>query len=671
MDSAVLNTHTLYTDYARRLKKANDDIAQTAKYLEPDSPNYLPTYIQQLETLKNSANPPDGIEQKIALMRDNLANYQARYTEALAVLAEYPQKISALESANQVFQAPPGKTDEYLYVMDEESCQASCVNWQAVASNPGQVLVQAPVGQYRFQGRTDIELTGENQTDALRVWNNDVCVEGLCITDNRCYTEAHRDAIQLIPPALGKHEGGRYIRLADQMAGTIMRNVSVQSCQVSAPNGPLQGIFASDGMQRQLRILDNDISTQGAHSISIAGLLDGGEISGNVLRQVKGGELPQISLYPARIGGNMADDGVVCILSFTEEEGQERLAYEPVQVHKPNRVVPLEAAETDAVINDMRGLIPDSFLKLGVGLADFNYHAYLQEYSSLTLGQYCQRDPTGAEKMLEWLKLRTEEFAHGRAADNPLGLVSNEQRLIGERFLQPALQALQQGQVDNIRLVDLEYTAIRSFAMKRLAILNGRVEPLINIALLNPRREMMLKYLLSPLQLANVVSIAQLDVAAVCSGSDLPVPNLPFSLFFADNAVIRGTTDNSGRIVLRELPLGPCILRFDDPNFTLTTRKGLEGKGQGNAASAAEPSTCWPPPSICCPTGRAAGASATLRPPTWRWSAAIRSHRACIPSRWCAATDTASAEPRRSDTPVEPPPPPPPPAGAGHVKTGV
>lgn len=564
------NTHTLYTKYTRLVAKANEDIAQTNKYLDPKSPNYLPTYIANLEKLQQAAQPPAGIAEKIETQKTNLASYQQRKAAAKLVLAEYPAKIKALESANEVFRAPPEKEQEYLYVLDEESCKASCVDWESVAANPGQFVIEAGTDKYAFKGQSVIELLGE-QTDAVRIWNHHVSAENLHIVDQRSDNIAHRDAIQLIPPALGKREANGYIRLADQMAGAIQDGVTVCDCTVEAPNGPLQGIFSSDGMQRNLRLVNNKITTKGSHAISIAGLLDGGEISGNVLTEVKDGEVPRIRLFPARIGGNMADDGVVCILGFAPEEGQPNLGYEPVSSSAANQRIRANGQVENLAIDDVRSLIPDNMLKMGVGLTNFHYHAYLADYSSLTLGEYRQKDPFGAQQMDAWLKLRTQEFAQGRAEDNPLGPVSSEQQAIGERFLAPALQAWQAQSAEQIRLVDLEYTAIRSFAMKRLAILHGQIEPLIDIALMNPRRAAMLTFLLPAEQVSHLVRIATWQAVMLCVGTKKPVANARFKLYFEPSTISEGITDAQGKATLSNLPLAPCILEFADANFMLST----------------------------------------------------------------------------------------------------
>lgn len=560
---------TLATDYVRQLKKANEDLLQTAKYLDPASPHYLPAYLQNLMVLKNSVQPPLGIEQKIATAQANLASYQQRAAKARQVLSEYPAKLKALAAMNDLFLAPAAKQSEYLYMVDEESGQASTINWDEFATDAYQQVTAS--GQLAvFKGKDNIQLTLPEQTDAVRVWTHHVVVDGLVITDQRTYTEAHRDAIQLIPPALGRREGDHYLRLADQMAGTIMENVTIQNCQISAPHGPLQGIFASDGMQRQLVIRSNVIATKGAHSISLAGVLDACEISGNLLQAVEGGELPKINLYPARIGGNIADDGVVCILGFAVEPKERSLDYAPILIQQANQLQRLDGTQTEISINDMRRSIPESFMRLGIGLTEFRYHAYLSSYSSLSLGQYRQFDPFGAQQLEAWLSCRIHEFAQGRADDHPLGAVGAEQQAIGEKLLQPALKALQSGLAESIRLVDLDYSPIRSFAMKRLAIMHAQVQPLIHLGLANQRRELALQFLLEPQPLGHLIKTAYFDARMVFAGIRQAAANLSFRLFFDPAHDYTATSNAQGELTLTELPLGTCILRPAEPKLSLT-----------------------------------------------------------------------------------------------------
>ena len=574
MENQVMNTHTQYNHHARQLQQANEAITQTNKYLLPDSPHYLPNYIANLEALLESENPQPELEKKIATAKANLANYTKRADDALKVIAEHPALLARLEESNDIYLTPPEKQDECLYVMDGETCRSSSINWQSVIDNLGQDIQTDEPESFVFRGKQDIELTGEHQTDALRVWQHNVKVEDLKIIDNRTYTDAHRDAVQLIPPPIFDTIDGVYVRLADQMAGAILENTTISGCEISAPFGPLQGIFASDGLQRNLTINDNDIGTCGSHAISISGLLDGGKISGNTLRHLPGGQRPTISLYPARIGGNMADDGVVSILSFAQAEARKPMEYGEVEAHD-NILIDQHGNKEALEIDDARHLIPNTMLKLAVGLKDFDYHRYLTDYSSLTLGQYKLHDPFGADQMEKWLSLRVKEFTDGRSADNPLGAVSHEQKKIGERFLAPALEALANGSADDCRLVDLEFTAIRSFAMKRLAIMHGKVDPLMDIALGNERRDLMLKFLLEPTQRNNMVKIAWVDATVICVEINQTVPLLPYTLFFSSEHIYNGATDKHGVITYDNLPLGPYILTINNPKFTLAADDGI------------------------------------------------------------------------------------------------
>lgn len=104
---------------------------------------------------------------------------------------------------------------------------------------------------------------------------------------------AHRDAIQLIPGIFEK---------VDRLAGSIMRDVTIQNNLINAKGSKLQGIFASDGAFKNIKIIDNAITTAGEHTITINGLLSG-EIRGN--KDVAGNLLPfnKVRCLPLRIGG--------------------------------------------------------------------------------------------------------------------------------------------------------------------------------------------------------------------------------------------------------------------------------------------------------------------------------------------------------------------------------
>ena len=181
--------------------------------------------------------------------------------------------------------------------------------------------------------------------------------------------------------------------------------------------------------------------------------------------------------------------------------------------------------------------------------------------------------------MKDWLTLRLQEFTEGRRPENPLGPVSEEQKKIGARLLAPALEALNNGSADGVRLVDLEYTAIRSFAMKRLAIMHGKVDPLTDIALINERRDLMLRFLLEPKQRTNLVKVAYADATVECIENYKPVPLLPYTLFFSPEHIYQGATDEQGVLTHENLPLGPYILTINNPKFNIVA--------SGNTDSAA------------------------------------------------------------------------------------
>jgi hypothetical protein len=112
----------------------------------------------------------------------------------------------------------------------------------------------------------------------------------------------HRDAIQLIPSRVND---------INQFAGALMRHVTVQNNLINAKGSALQGIFASDGAFKDIKIINNAISTAGSHTITINGLLRG-EIRGN--KDIMGNPLPyqKIRCLPLRIGGGAN----IYVLSF-------------------------------------------------------------------------------------------------------------------------------------------------------------------------------------------------------------------------------------------------------------------------------------------------------------------------------------------------------------------
>ena len=482
MTSEIVNTHTLFHHYIRELKNAEETLSQTSKYLEAGKPHNLLDYIKKLKKLQESGQDQS---EKIKTAENNFKSYSERAAIAQDIVNNHPKKIAMLTESNDIFLAPIERRNECLYILDQDTCHAC----NDLEDSDATVL---------FSGKTDIKLDHEKQTDAVRVRNHNVVVSDLCITDHRHYNDAHRDAIQLIPPALHKEINGVSRRIGDQLAGTVLNNVCIEGCTIEAPYGPLQGIFASDGMHRNLKILNNDIKTRGSHTISIAGLLTGGVISGNTLRQVKGGEIPKIRLYPARVGGNMAEDGVVTILSFAHEKGCESVSYDSVAQDGNENILILDDGTKQSLdITDLRNEIPKDIEHMSLGLHDFSYNAYLDEFSTTTYAEYINNDPIGARELKRWLKQRSEEYMNGRGTNHALGQPSGEQKHIAEHDLIPALDILQTDALNDVYISEIRQTAIRSFIMKRIAIKHGSVAPFKDLGAKNERRDLTLCFLLA------------------------------------------------------------------------------------------------------------------------------------------------------------------------------
>lgn len=145
-------------------------------------------------------------------------------------------------------------------------------------------------------------------TDALVIMDHFAQVIGNTFVDTCAANDpaiaaaAHRDAIQLIPPSI-------YLSREQFAAGSLV-GVSVLGNRIES-TGKLQGIFGSDGLFQNLRIIGNTVQTKSQHFISINGLLDG-HIEGNIRPD---GSYCPIFLGSARIGGNLGD-GIVRILGF-------------------------------------------------------------------------------------------------------------------------------------------------------------------------------------------------------------------------------------------------------------------------------------------------------------------------------------------------------------------
>ena len=197
----------------------------------------------------------------------------------------------------------------------------------------------------------------------------------------------------------------------------------------------------------------------------------------------------------------MADDGVVCILEFASAQS---VGYSNV-INTNNQVVRLTGTIENLAVEDLRRSLPEEFRKIGVGLVNFQYDQYFQQYSTWSLQDFKTQDPWGYAQLHAWLTLRIQEYSSGqRATNSPLPPPSAEQRdtkpfgvLDMLRKAQSALQSNSPSYM-NTRLADLNETAIRSFTMKRIAIRNGTIAALEDLQGANAYRTAMLQWIVPP-----------------------------------------------------------------------------------------------------------------------------------------------------------------------------
>lgn len=520
--------HTQYAQHAKRRRLAiekivnhrrflfKEDLDQAAleqKILHDISP-YLVSEIdttqsplqEQINALESDPKKDAASLLKIDEKKARLSEYKNNYLAGVTTYQQSHADMQALDDNNttfsKVFLPPPEKQHEYRYIIDKETCKYLCREHNL-----------AEDATLTFSIPDTIELK-DKQTDAVRVWRNNITVENLTIRDNRDdIKSAHRDGIQLIPPPKYREtivDGkNTLVKQADQMVGTILKDVSISHCDILAPKAALQGIFSSDGMCKNLKISNVNVGTRGGHAIAIAGVLSGCEISHVTLHQQAGGEVPEIALYPFRIGGNMADDGMVYILGFKEGTGYH---YDPIIQSRNKRYATEQSHPEDITVSDYRGKIPDKFVRFTLGLKNFDYPRYFQDYTEWTLADFKREMHTEYQEMTSWVNRRYKEYSTGDRTPEAdrigkdlfeLPEISTEQqgpKEFGVRdmlFKAKLLLTNEDSALMNTRLPELQETAIRSFTMKCIAIKHGEPVKLYNLGrTLNIHRKAYLHYLM-------------------------------------------------------------------------------------------------------------------------------------------------------------------------------
>lgn len=522
----TINTFTLYAHYASvkdqsitRLKQLRSALFQDIGPFEDDSA-YLESVVieeapyfalidnrrRRIAELETQLSNPDleagdknqinqeitKLDSEIADMNVILNSYLRDQDEAVANYQESAAQLQSLIDHNNTYLAPHDMQDEYLFWLDERTCNQ-------LLKAPSEVAVDQ--NNRCFFKRVEPIVLEAEQTDAVRVSANHVTLDGLVVEDTRAYDTAHRDAVQLIPPPKVQKSivDGRKVstRLADQLAGTVLNDVIISGCQVRSDAGVLQGIFASDGLFSNISINQNDIRTRGVHSISLAGLLDRSHITNNVLHQINPDVEPAVRLYPLRIGGNTAEEGVVIVLSFAESNqyAYDKPVFTGNVIRRPN------GDEAPALLQDMRNHIPVDFEEFAVGLNHFDYDSYFFAYTHLSIGDFKTEYATEYASMRNWLATRideysnlipghtaasaesTDEFLHDApVADEevPAYIIEKTEKILPRLIESLATLDQEEADMDSTfwatRLGSLHDSPIRNYVMKAIAIRHGEIE---------------------------------------------------------------------------------------------------------------------------------------------------------------------------------------------------
>ncbi len=505
--STTMKTHTEYAHYARVIGHSDEIIQRLTPYLTTGDPKNLEKQISDFEGYLAGAKKDSDrikIQQNIDGARAKITQYTGEITQANQDKTEAEQQLTSLERNNEVFKSV--KQNESLYTIDTDTSKAWCKR-----NGTGAEAKEKGICQCKLINKKDIAYSASDQVDALRIWNNNTYLKGLVITDSRSYDEAHRDAIQLIPPPVIEEEKkeGQVIRnrMVDQMAGAILTNTHIEDCHISSPKGTLQGIFGSDGFIESITIKDNTINTFGGHFISLAGLLNkNGKsiITGNVLTAKNPQIEPSIHLFPGRLGGNLADDGMIYVLSFSSQDSK---GYGSIPSGS-NTVNPLSGSAKSIEVLDERSIVPKRHIALSFGLENFSYQGFYNAYTKKTLGQFKAEYSSDFQDLRNWLTKRINEYSHPEQWETlrqPLGKPSKEQQTGVLKILREAKTAIDIGSNSDVRIPELQETPIKTFVLKKLAMHHGKLAKLDYLeGKLLTRRNNMLEFFLDSGQLANM-----------------------------------------------------------------------------------------------------------------------------------------------------------------------
>ncbi len=226
---------------------------------------------------------------------------------------------------------------------------------------------------------------------------------------------AHWDAIQLIPQKeIAQTPNGRAV--LDQMAGAMISNLNITNNKIIGYKTPLQGIFMSDGLVKDIKIKNNTLLTQGGHSITLTGVTgSNSNISNNNFLKFSDTPTPVIQLDPLRIGGNMMKEGLVYVTGFdgtslnygSVEHSNNKLYIMPdsEKANVSRGIINFDKSTSEKSVNliDNRQSIPDKYKTQSVALTDFKYEDFKSAWFNTTIASFASDDPEGLQGLKAWL----------------------------------------------------------------------------------------------------------------------------------------------------------------------------------------------------------------------------------------------------------------------------
>ena len=251
------------------------------------------------------------------------------------------------------------------------------------------------------------------------------------------------------------------------MAGAMISNTVITDNKIIGYKTPLQGIFMSDGIAKNISIEDNVLLTQGAHYITLTGVIGkNSKINNNKFLKFDKTPTPVIRLDPLRIGGNMLGEGIVYVTGFSDTginydtvaNSNNKLYFMP-ETEKANVAkgiinVDKSTSVEDVLFEDERQSIPDKYAALSVGLSSFKYADFKSAWFNATIANFSANDPKGLEGLTKWLTADVRK-------NNPNVVL--------------AIDILKNQDVQGKPISMLQSTLLRVWILKRIALRHGTI----------------------------------------------------------------------------------------------------------------------------------------------------------------------------------------------------